>query len=357
MDISIKEVAAKSASGRTWPQLGAEYGCDGEMLRGRWRRWKSREPDAWENIKNENRPVKPIIEGVFPDDDQLDPVALWDQVITAQDKVEEIVKRREAQTITINDTRPVGIALLSDVHFGNPGTDYKQAKRDAEIIGETDGLYAAEHGDGIDNWIVGRLQAIQRAQVLGHQAERQLFFDWLDKMEGKLLWMLPGNHPWWSYKLAGIDVYREKMRGVKLLYDQHEIYLTLRVGSAEWRILSRHKWRYSSIFNPTHGIEVAWERRGLDFDIGIGGHTHTGTLFREFVKHSKKRLAVQIGTYKINGEYGRELGFADPYGRGCGMVIFFPDGEMHHCRNLEEGARYLGFLRESWRPVPCDSAA
>ena len=240
---------------------------------------------------------------------------------------------------------------MSDTHFGSPSTDYRAAKADAEIIGKTPGLYASFHGDALDNWIIGRLQANQRSQVVGYEAERQLFFNWVDLMAGKWLWFVPGNHDLWSYKLSGIDMFRDKLRRVKVLYDRHEIFLTLKVGSASWRILIRHKWRGSSVFNATHGIEVSWERRGLDFDIGIGGHTHIATLYREFIRHDKKRMAILTGAYKMDGDYGRELGFAEPVGRGCGAVIFFPTGESHWCRTLTEAASFLGYLRSNG--VPC----
>ena len=345
MEISAIEIAEKRASGVEWSTLASEYDCDRERIRSTFRRWKRHNPDAWLNIKNTNKPPEPVIEGIFPDDDQLDTAALWALVIKQQERAEIQARRRREQTITIDDDKPFGIANLSDAHFGSPSTDYKQLKADAEIVGSTDGLYAAFHGDGLDNWIIGRLQANQRGQVVGFEGEKQLFFNWVDLMAGKWLWFVPGNHDLWSYELAGIDIFRDKLRGVKVLYDRHEVFVTLRMGAASWRILARHKWRGSSVFNDTHGIEVSWERRGLDFDIGIGGHTHRATLCREFIRHKKKRLAILTGTYKIDDNYGRELGFAEPVGRGCGAVIFFPNGETHWCRSLAEAASFLGYLR------------
>ena len=354
-DISITEVAAKSAAGATWPELGKEYGCNGEMLRGRWRRWRKRDPDAWLNVKKGNPPAKPIIQGLFPDDDLIDPDALWQLAIKQQRRMEERARLRLDQSVTIKDDLPFGVAFFSDLHMGNPSTDYHQAREDATVVGETDGLYGSFHGDGIDSWIIGRLQANQRNQIVGYEGEKQLFFNWLDLIGPEnLLWFIPGNHDLWGHKEAGIDIFRERLRGTKVLYGRHEVFLTVKQGGASWKILARHKWRGSSVFNDTHGIEVSWERRGLDFDIGIGGHTHRATLCREFIRQGKKRLAILTGTYKVDGDYGRELGYAEPSGLGCGAVIFFPNGDMHWCRTLQEAATFLGYLR---RPVPCDSAA
>ena len=343
-----RDIAIAKAGGKTWSQIGVQFGVDPERARSKFRYWRKANRDDWQSLKTTYKPeeVKPTIAGLFPSDYYPDTEQIWEQAIKAQRQTEKRQNKRMNQVIRLPGNKPVGIAFLSDAHFGSPATDYASAKADAEIIGKTAGLYASEHGDGWDNWIVGRLQALQRVQVIGFDAERELFFDWLSMMGDKLLWLISGNHPWWTSKLSGIDPFVQRLRGVRMLYDPHEVYVTLKLGRRSWKILARHSWRGSSIFNPTHGIEVGWERRGLDFDIGIGGHTHTGTFCREFVKHGKTRYAVQVGTYKVNGdEYGRENGMAEPHGRGCGAMIFFPDGRLHWCSDLEMAADYLAWAR------------
>jgi hypothetical protein len=103
----------------------------------------------------------PLIEGLAADDDLIDPDALWDQVIGFQRKKQEMVSRRDRQTVTLPN-EPVGIAFLSDTRFGDPATNYEYLRRDAEIIRDTDGLHCEYHSDGLNNWIVPKLARLQR---------------------------------------------------------------------------------------------------------------------------------------------------------------------------------------------------
>lgn len=340
---TARELAEQVAEGADYPTLGDKYQMHPEAIRGRVRRWRDKHPGDWAELEQPNRPV---VEGIFPDDDAQDADALWEFVIDRQRRYIARNQRRRAQTITIDDARPVGVAFFADLHLGNPGVDYEQARRDAEIVAETDGLYAGFHGDGIDNWIVGRLQAQQRGQAVGFDGEKALFRSWIDMLGDDLLWFIPGNHELWSLKEAGIDEFRNYLRGTRVLYDRHQILVTLRLADADWRVLVRHKWKYGSVFNDTHGLEVAWERIGIDFDIAVGGHDHRGTLARPFYRHGRKRYAVKVGTYKLDGDYGRELGLEEPNGRGCGAMLFFPDGRLHWSEDLETAASFLRWLRK-----------
>jgi len=342
---TAREIAEAVAGGTDYPTLGMRYGCHPEKLRSDVRRWRIRHPDEWAVLEQANN-NGPIIEGMFPDDDELDADALWQYAIAQQRRYAERCERRRRQVITIKDARPVGLAFFADLHFGNVGTDYERAQRDAEIVAATDGMYAGFHGDGIDNWILGRLQAQQRAQIVGFEAEKLLFRSWLDILGDKLLWFVSGNHELWTGKASGIDEFREYLRGRLVLYDKHQILVTLKLASSSWRVLVRHKWKWGSVFNDTHGLEVAWERLGIDFDIAVGGHDHRGTLARPFYRHGRKRYALKVGTYKLDGDYGREVGLAEPNGTGCGCMLFWPDGRLHWSEDLETAAELLEKMRE-----------
>ncbi|MGB6928993.1 MAG: hypothetical protein WBH05_07205, partial [Syntrophobacteria bacterium] len=114
----------------------------------------------------QNETDEPIIEGVTADtlDVLVDPQELWARAFTAQDKAVEMAALRADQHITLPN-RAVGIAQLSDMHFGNPETDYRTAYRDGEIIRDTPYLFAGYSGDGFDNWIVNKLAHLGRTQV------------------------------------------------------------------------------------------------------------------------------------------------------------------------------------------------
>jgi len=281
--------------------------------------------------------------GITPDDEP-DIDTIWRAAFEAQAGALEAKAKRQDQRITLPD-EPIAIAFLSDIHFGSASTDYRSAKADAEIIRDTPGMYAVCHGDLMDNWIVSKLAGLQRGQAVPFDAEVQLCAAWLRLLKDKLLVVVSGNHDNWTYRLAGIDAIRETLRGTRTLYDREQVIVDVQHASQRYRILVRHKWRYGSIFNATHGLEVGWDRGDVDYDIAIGGHTHIATVCRPFYRHGKMRYAVLTGTYKVDDPFGIELGVASSKGRGCGAMIFTPKGERFFCESLSFAADLLGYLR------------
>lgn len=206
-------------------------------------------------------------------------------------------------------------------------------------------VYAEFHGDGCDNWINAKLAHLQRGQALQFDGEVRLFASWLQMLRDKWIAIVCGNHDNWTKKLSGFDQVRQALDGARVLYDSNEVCFTLVHGDNRHNIKLRHKWKYSSIFNSTHAIEVGWQRGGFDFDIGIGGHTHVGTFDRPFYRHNKRRHAVLTGTYKVLGSgFGREIGAPPAQDSGCGASIFYPDGRYLFFEDLRTAADFLGFL-------------
>jgi hypothetical protein len=209
------------------------------------------------------------IEGVTAEH-SAQPDNIWQFAIDAQKVVFEKHARKQKQAITLPN-EPVAIAFLSDLHIGSAGTDYQAIKVDAELIAATPGMYAGFHGDGTDNWIVGKLTALQRGQAIGFDAERLLFESWIDLIAPKLLWWVEGNHDDWTEKLVGSSPNRAALQGARAIYDRNQAILKLHHAGQSRLIVIRHKWRFSSIFNPTHGLEVGWDRGDTSYDWAIGG--------------------------------------------------------------------------------------
>jgi len=83
----------------------------------------------------------------------------------------------------------------------------------------------------------------------------------------------------------------------------------------------RHKWRGSSIYNPSHGIERAfkWDQ---DFEIGVGGHTHASGVVRSFNAAGSTGWAAMVGSYKRVDEFARRGGFAKANGSAAVALLF-----------------------------------
>lgn len=288
----------------------------------------------------------PLITGITSNE-EYDVENIWDAAEFAFDITLEREKRRNAQRIQFPN-KPVAIAMLSDLHIGNSATDYKQLRKDARLIQETEGMYAIFHGDGIDNWIVPKLQQLQRGQAINFEQELLLFESWISMLSPKLVAVVSGNHDNWTHSLSGIDIVKRLLRTTKVLYDRDEVRAVISVGDYEWEFCIRHKWLGSSIYNPTHGIE-RYSRMGATFDIGIGGHTHIASLSREFISNDNRQcMAIITGTYKKYDGFARQLGLPHCPHNGSGAIILYPNGKCMWIRDLQDASEYITYARNKY---------
>lgn len=258
-------------------------------------------------------------------------------------KAKEKNRIEAAQKIYLPEL-PVGLVLLADIHGGGK-CDYQAIFDDVELVKSTKGVYCGVCGDITDNFIIGKLASIQNKQPTTFAMEVK-FAEWfIEEIRPKLLFWVSGNHDNWTYKASGIDIYKKYLEDVNCLYDRHQIVFDLIKGAFKERIFIRHKFKYKSIYNPTHGEETAWERIGIDYDIVVGSHYHQACLFREFIKAGKKRLAILMGTYKIKDEYAEELGFARSYGTGSCMLVYDKNYQRYQFDNILQGIDYLKYLQ------------
>ena len=301
------------------------------------------------NANMRNTSKAPVIIGRTPEEtfSEAERAALWERAIREGEAHAARQRAKKNQRIEFPE-EPFALALMGDTHVGGAGVDYASLKYDAETVRDTPGMYALFGGDGTNNWIVGKLQALQRNEIMSHSSSWRLFLDWLDTLGDSLVAVILGNHDLWAQKVAGFEPIARHLRGAACLYDENEIVFKLACGSLEQRWKVRHKWRYGSVYNPTHPQEVGWERGDDDFDVAVGFHTHNGTLVRPFIRHGRRRHAVQLGTYKVHDEFAREVGFPSPPTNGCGALVGHPDGRTWWFENLPSAAEFLGYLREKY---------
>lgn len=307
--------------------------------------WKTLGLDTWHKKDTEEKSDKPIIKGIKPDD-VPDGKNVLNYLIQRQSSVEKKLEKRYSQEIILPSDQPCALVPLGDLHLGNGGVDYKGIQRDVETIKNTDGMYAIGTGDYNDYWI-GKLANIQASQPVPMDEEWALVEWFFSELEGKILAVAGGNHDAGrSMRHANIDIIQRILRGAEVLYDKDEICFTVKLMKAKWKFKIRHIWRGSSIYNDTHGIERD-PRFGEDwFDVGIGSHTHRGTLFREFYFHRKRLLAVLTGTYKFFDRYAVEQGYPRSPDDATGALILFPDGRLEPCRSVTTASQWLEHLRK-----------
>jgi hypothetical protein len=292
--------------------------------------WKCLNPEC--NYQWNEKIESPQIQGITAEERVNFEGDIMPYLIKIGERAKQKNEVEANQTITMPD-RPFALCVLSDMHGGGK-SDYSAIKRDVELIANTEDMYVGNLGDDTDNFIIGVLQRIQKEQPTTFDMEVR-FLEWLmKKLSGSILFWVSGNHTNWTKMMSGIDFLREGLKGTHCLYDSSQIFFTLKWGDNSQRWLVRHKWRHTSVFNPTHCIEVGWERVGLNFDVGCAGHTHIATLCRPFIKEGKKRFAILLGTYKIRDNFGRDCGFPNSVGLGSGAFVYHPDGRCFWCEDL-----------------------
>lgn len=243
----------------------------------------------------------------------------------------------------------VGYVFFSDLHFGASGTLYNRIKEDTEEVTRNRDMRVIMYGDLIDNFVVGRLQALQRTQAMPHRDELKLAREWLTAVKPQLDLLVAGNHDLWTDSVSGVSLYEylflQRNEDFPFYYHPYELVADLIAPHRTYNMVVRHKWRGNSRKNPTIGIENSWEERPQPFDIGVMGHYHVASLYRQFVKQQRVRHAIITGTYKLGDDYPMELGLPTTVGVGSGVLIFIKDeADPIWCSSVKTAGRVLRSL-------------
>lgn len=339
------------AAGEEWYDLAIRLniqGLDGEALRKRWRR-------ARENGKVDAA-LASAVEPASPDADLrdapearitgkraeqlVDRLALWR---AAEERFERERQAAHEASVRVQrirfDEGPVCMVYIGDLHLGASGVDYPLARRHAEIVRDTPGMYLNIMGDMLDNFVLQWCTKIRMHTETTIPQEWDLVRQWLEWTAPKIVTAVSGNHDDWTVSMAGIDYFRDVLAHARpdALYARDDLRYTLDVGGAEWTTAHRHKWRGTSIYSTTHGQERSqkWDQ---DFRVGVGAHTHTGAYYRTFNAGGVEGLAIQVNTYKVLDQYVRQEGFARSTLNKPVAVIYRDDGQTIGSTSLEAAA-------------------
>lgn len=255
-------------------------------------------------------------------------------------KKEQRARQKKRQTIRFSHG-PACLFFCGDQHIGNAGSDVDRMYREQEIMLDTPAGYVWQMGDVVDNFIVGRLieQNMKPSTPIWEQWE--LAQDYLAGFEDRLVAYCGGNHGAWTMKASGGIDYRKEVCPDGILYDGDEVQATIKVGTKTVRVWSRHKWRGSSIYNQTHGQERAARFADPAYDVYVGAHRHTGAVTREFIHEGQRKLAIQLGAYKMYDDYARAMGFPGSDGSTAAALIIHDDGSIFGMGHIERARDYM----------------
>lgn len=286
----------------------------------------------------------PIIDNALGDLEEVDEEAEWQRAINEHRKARERLRRQRAGRLSW-DYGAVCLVFMADTHLGGTGVDYEAIDRDIDLVLATPGAYIVAVGDLLDNFIIGKLLAIQMDTPFTIDSQWALVRRMLRRMAPRLVASVGGNHDAWTRLLAGVDYFKDvhdQIVGRQILYGRNELRVMAQVGAAEFPLKIRHKWSGFSMYNPTHGPERdAKFNAGYPWRIGVAAHTHTGGYVREFNRGGRTALAVQCGTYKRIDDYADVNDFPEPNEAAAVAVILDEDGDMWGTSNLRAAVKYM----------------
>lgn len=238
---------------------------------------------------------------------------------------------RQNQTIKFPAHRWM-VVFTGDVHLGDEGTDHARAFDEASLISEMPNTSVFLMADLLNNFINPKHTKVRFTAPATIEEEWALLEYYLTQFRpGQIIGAVADEgHDGWTDKLTGYEAFRSILARLapNALYDKFDVRVNLATkGGYTVRARMRHKWRGTSMWNPTQGIEKA-ARFDQDFELGVGAHFHGNGVARTFNVATQTGLAVQVGTYKSLDDYGRELGLPGNNASVTAIAVLF-DGLNH----------------------------
>lgn len=214
------------------------------------------------------------------------------------------------------------VVFVADQHMGSPGTDIERVFEEAHLIASMKNTHAVTLGDLTENPIIPKLLHLNFNHTLTITEGWILFEKYIEILRPRVF--VGGNHDNdWLQNTTGMDFVRHMIAKYipNALYDTDDCRLIISVGGVEFPTRIRHKWRGTSIYNPTHPQERGqkWDQ---DFVLGVGGHYHSCGVARGFNAGGQHGLAVLCGSYKVIDSFAQEQGFPKPNGSTAIAVVF-----------------------------------
>lgn len=251
----------------------------------------------------------------------------------------------------------IGLVAMGDPHLG-PSCDFSTLRSHIDIFQNkkkkykfskdgrfTDGLYCLQLGDVADNWPWGRLAALYAEEDISRPTERKLG-KWLLESCPWIVW-LHGNHDMFHGEFT---TYLESINCQKIPMMDWQAKFKLVFPSGEIRIDAKHEQKFSSQYNPVHGLKktILWGQEQPD--LILAGHRHISALAQEELENGKCVTMARARGYKWHDKFALRYQFAESSAWGSSWLFVIDvtaEGPMKIVPfgDIEEGADYLAWKR------------
>lgn len=227
---------------------------------------------------------------------------------------------------------PFMLLPLSDLHIGSSGVDYLKLNQYIKLI-KNNPVYTVLLGDLADNFSPVSHPTAMGEDLVSPTDQWSTARAFFKELENNIIGVVSGNHDEWTGK-AGIDIYRWLAEDLNIPLIKGMGLINLKVDDQEYKIRLAHRIaRLNSQFNYTHAGKQALRLGGYDADVIITGDKHLGAIEQTNIG-DKKRIILQLGTFKIEDGFGRSQGFVQRP-RPFYPVLFFFQGQ-HNIEVVED---------------------
>jgi hypothetical protein len=343
--------AALARNGFAREKTALELGLSIRNLMVHLARWKAQGyeiPESPYRKKVEGRLIsKPEYEIETPPEDDIpidDLVEMRKRQFAAKRDHEEAAK---LIPVKIKMKGAIGLLHFGDPHVDDDGTDIAALEEHTRLVRETEGMFACNVGDTINNWC-GRLARLYGEQATS-AAQAWRLAEWF---VGRCDWlyMIGGNHDLWSG--AG-DPLKWIAKQQNSMYKASEARISLNFPNGlSVRVNARHDHSGSSIWNPAHGPMKA-ALMGTRDHIYVAGHKHESaySVLKDAISGITMH-ALKVSSYKIYDRFAKERGFRDNTLSPCAVTVINPDLPETHPDLIKvfwepsEAVKYLNYLRK-----------
>lgn len=304
---------------------------------------------AWEKVRRSVRrsPEYAAMSKAVPVDKkeptEEDVDAYFQALMAVNDAAMNLEKKQTRATISIPDSKPVAIAFWGDWHVGARGSDMRRLDKDADTIADTDGLYTIGMGDYKDNASALVHANSTQESVATTDMQSLVVHRLFQRVGRKALAIVRGCHDDWDKRNANVDFVQSLCDVTGAVNLWHGGIVTVDVGSQEYKIAVRHKYKNESGLNTTNA------QRNFVNDFGpvdgvVLAHKHYYDM-QQLKRMGKDMIYARSGAYKLYDEFGQKLaGYEGIY--GVPVWIFMPDRhEIIPLRSFDTALTVLDGLR------------
>lgn len=234
-----------------------------------------------------------------------------------------------------NDDECLDIIPFYDIHYGHYGHKNEKFLKYIRYIKETENVFTFLGGDIMENALDdGRGMTYDESKPPKTQLRE--IYELLAPIAHKILFCIPGNHEWRTFKRAGIDPMAVLAKWLDVPYFDGPVYCSITGAGYKWKIYAFHG---NSSANTKGGKmnSAGRPRRFTDFiNFYVSGHCHDPVINSETcicedpinarLAYRTQWVVICPSFLRFEGTYAYRAGY-EPPGKGGVKLRLYKNGD------------------------------